>query len=168
MSSNLSVAEVLASLEQRAAFHRDQEAMHAQQETQHREERALHAAELAKVLQSLEAFREVASVAAELAQPVAAAAAAKKAEKEKEKEKLPPPGRLMVGRLLTLVIQGLAEPFGPTAVAVEANRRFADRLRRPVGTRTASDLLRRLLAEGTIRLAQKGTAFHEALYTRRA
>ena len=168
MSSNLSVAEVLASLEQRAAFHRDQEAMHAQQETQHREERALHAAELAKVLQSLEAFREVASVATELAQPVAAAAAAKKAEKEKQKEeKLPPPGRLMVGRLLTLVVQGLAEPFGPTAVAVEANRRFADRLRRPVGTRTASDLLRRLLAEGTIRLAQKGTAFHEALYTRR-
>ena len=163
MSSNLSVAEVLASLEQRAAFHRDQEAMHAQQETHHREERALHAAELAKVLQSLEAFREVASVATELAQPVAAAAAVKKAEKEK----LPPPGRFMVGRLLALVVQGLAEPFGPSVVAAEANRRFADRLRSPVGSRTASDVLRRLLAEGRIRLAQKGTAFHEALYTRR-
>jgi len=165
MSSNLSVAEVLASLEQRAAFHRDQEAMHAQQETQHREERALHAAELAKVLQSLEAFREVASVATELAQPVAAAAAAKKAEKEKEK--LPPPNRFMVGRLLALVAQGLAEPFGPSAVAAEANRRFADRLPSPVSSRTASDVLRRLVAEGRIRLAQKGTAFHEALYTRR-
>jgi len=163
-SSDLSVADVLASLEQRAEFHREQEAMHAQEETRHREERALHAAELAKVLQSLEAFRSVSSVATELAKPVAAAAAAKKAEKEQ----LPPPGRLMVGRLLRLVVQGLAEPFGPTAVAAEANRRFADRLRRPVGSRTASDLLRRLLAEGVIRLAQKGTAFHEALYTRRA
>src|SRR6185369_4702022 len=161
-SSDLSVADVLASLEQRAEFHREQEEMHAQQEARHREERALHAAELAKVLQSLEAFRSVSSVATELAKPVAAAAA-----KKAEKEQLPPPGRLMVGRLLRLVVQGLAEPFGPTAVAAEANRRFADRLRRPVGSRTASDLLRRLLAEGVIRLAQKGTAFHEALYTRR-
>ena len=33
------------------------------------------------------------------------------------------------------------------AVAAEANRRFADRLRSPVNSRTASDVLRRLLAE---------------------
>ena len=168
MTSSLSVEEVLSNLEQRAAFHRDQEALHAQQEGHHREQRALHAAELEKVQQSLDAFRSVAASAVELARPVAAAAAT--VPVAQEVEELPPPGRFMVARLLRLVAESATfpEPFGPSAVAAEANRRFRERLSRAIGQRTASDVLRRLLAEGVIKLARKGTAFHEGLYTRRA
>lgn len=161
MSSKLSVEEVLSQLELRAAFHREREAFHSQQEARHREERALHAAELEKVLQSLEAFRTAAATAVDLARAVAKSIPI-------EEETLPPPGRLMVGRLLRKIVQSpsLAEPFGATAVAAEANRRFADRLPGPVDRRTASDVLRRMLAEGAIRLVREGKAFHEALYTR--
>jgi hypothetical protein len=75
----------------------------------------------------------------------------------------------MVGRLLRLAVESpdLEEPFGPAALAAEANRRFADRLRKPIDPRTASDILRRMLAEGEIELVQKGKAFHEALYAKR-
>ena len=163
MSSKMSVEEVLSELEQRATFHREREAFHAQEEVRHREERALHAAELEKVLQSLEAFRAAAATAVDLARTAAKPVPAKPAE-----EPLPPPGRLIVGKLLRRVAlsPSLAEPFGPSAVAAEANRRYAGRLPRPVDIRTASDVLRRMLGEGEIRLARKGKAFHEALYTR--
>lgn len=162
MSSKLSVDEVLANLEQRAAFHREQEALHAEREIHHAEQRALHAAELGKVLQSLESFR-AAAAAVDLArpperEPVPAAA---------DEEKLPPPGRLSVSRLLRRTVERLEEPFGATALAEEANRRFAAHLEKPVGPRTASDVLRRMLAEGEIRLAREGKAFHEALYSRK-
>jgi len=160
MSSKLSVEDVLSQLEKRETFHREREAFHSQQEASHREERALHAAELEKVLQSLEAFRTAASTAVDLARPPAA-------KPVSDEEELPPPGRLQISRLLRSVIlsPALPEPFGASAVAAEANRRIRDRLS-PVDRRTASDVLRRMLAEGTIRLAREGKAFHEALYTR--
>jgi hypothetical protein len=165
MSSKMSVEEVLSELEQRATFHREQEAFHTQEEVRHREERALHAAELEKVLQSLETFRAAASTAVRARSTAAKPVPAKPVQAE---EPLPPPDRLMVGKLLRRVAlsPSLAEPFGPSAVAAEANRRYAGRLPRPVDIRTASDVLRRMLAEGEIRLARKGKAFHEALYTR--
>ena len=165
MSSKLSVEEVLANLEQRAVALREQEAFHAQQEVHHREQRALCAAELEKVLQSLEAFRTVSATAVDLVRPLAASAVPRGTAEEEE---LPPPGRLQVSRFLRIVVEspGLEEPFGATAVAEEANRRFADHLRELISPRTASDVLRRMLAEGEIRLARKGKAFHEALYRR--
>ena len=149
MSSKLSVDDVLSQLEKRAAFHREQEELHRE--------------ELEKVLQSLEAFRAVAANAvdlAHLAQPAAMKPVA-------DEEELPPPGRLQISHLLRRVIlsPALPEPFGASAVAAEANRRIRDRLP-PVDRRTASDVLRRMLAEGAIRLAREGKAFHEALYTR--
>lgn len=165
MSSKLSVEEVLANLERRAVFHREQETVHAEQEIHHREQRELHAAELTKVLQSLESFRAVAAEAVDLARlpvakPVPAAA----------EEKIPPPGRLRISRMLRLAVfsADLEEPFGATALAKAANRRFAGHLEQPVGLRTASDVLRRMLAEGEVQLAREGKAFHEALYSRRA
>lgn len=165
MSSNLSVAEVLSNLEQRVAFHREREAFHGEQEAHHQERRALHAAELEKVLQSLEAFRAVSASAVDLAVPPAP----KSMPAAVDEAKLPSSGRLMVSRLLRLAVESpdLAEPFGPTAVAAETNRRFRDHLREPVMPRTASDVLRRMLAEGELRLAHKGRALHEALYTRK-
>jgi len=168
MSSKLSVEEVLSNLEERVAFHREQEALHARQEIHHREERALHAAELEKVLQHLEAFRAVAPAAADAARqlppkpvPVPVPVA--------EEVELPAPGRLMASRLLRRVAESpsLEEPFGPAALAAEASRRFADRLRKPIGPRAASDVLRRMLAEGAVHLVRKGTASTEALYRRR-
>lgn len=166
MSAKVSIEEVLANLEQRAAFHREQEALHAQQEAHHREKRAAHAAELAAVQQSLEAFRTAAETAVGLARPVAAPPVPAIVE---EVEELPPPGRLRVSKLIQRVVAspGLQEPFGPSAVAEEFNRRYAPRLGQDVAPRTASDVLRRMLAEGRIRLARKGKAVHEALYTRR-
>lgn len=163
MSSKLSVEEVLSHLEERAASLRSDEAFHAQQEAHHREQRELCAAELEKVLASLEAFRTAATGAVGFAQAAGVQPAAKAAPEE-----LPPPGRLMVSRLLRLVIESLPEPFGASAVAAEANRRFKDRLKEYVGPRTASDVLRRMLAEGALELVRKGKASHEALYRRRA
>ncbi len=159
MSSKLSVEEVLSQLEQRAAFHREREAFHSQQEARHKEERTLHADELEKVLQSLEAFRAAAATAVDFSRSAAAPIS--------DVETLPPAGRLQISRLLRSVIlsPALPEPFGASAVAAEANRRIRDRLP-PVDRRTASDVLRRMLAERAIRLARKGKAFHEALYTR--
>lgn len=162
MSSKLSVEDVLANLEARAAFHREQEGLHAQQEAHHRDQRVAHAAELEKVLQSLETFRTAASSAVDLAQPVA-----RKTVPVAEGPKLPPPGRLRAGRLVRLVAESLEEPFVPAAVAAEANRRFASHLKKPISSRAASDVLRRMLAEGTLKLVRKGTAFHEAQYARR-
>ncbi len=165
MASKLSVAEVMANLEKRAAFHREREAFHAQKESEHGEQRVSHAAELKKVLHSLEAFKTAVPAAVELAQSIPVQSGAAPAADET----ISPSGRLMISRLLRQVVlsPSFPEPFGPTSLAAEVNRLFPDRLRRPVGPRTASDVLRRMLADGEIQLAREGKAFHEALYTRR-
>jgi hypothetical protein len=162
MGSEISVEQVLTNLEKRLKLHQEQEAFHARQELYHREQRELQAAEMEKVRVSLEAFRGAAPFAVDLAKGLPTPAPA-------EDETLPPPGRLMAGRLVRLAVQrpSFAQPFGPTAVAREVNRRFASRLRKPVGERMVSNVLRRMLAEGEIELAREGKAFHEALYTRR-
>lgn len=172
MGTKLSVEEVLANLERRAAVHREQEALHAQQEAHHHEQRMFHASELEAVLRSLESFREVAAKAVGLVrieEPPAPAQPEAEVPPAPVSEELPPPGRSMISRLLRRVAwsSSLAEPFGPTAVAEEANRRFGSRLSEPIGTRTASDVLRQMRAQGLLELARKGKAFHEALYTRR-
>ena len=162
MSSKLSVEDVLAKLEKRAAFHRAQEAFHAQQETQHHEQRALHAAELEKVLQSLESFRTVSAAAVDLAQSLPV--------KPTAKDEMPPPGRLMSSRLVRMIVQSPSfdEPFGPAAVVAEAHRRFADRLPRPLEHRMVSNVLRRLVDEGLLQIDRQGKAHQESLYRRRA
>jgi DNA-binding protein H-NS len=174
MGAKLSVEEVLANLERRAASHREQEAFHAEQvvfharqEEHHQEQQALHAAELQKVLQHLESFRSASITAVDLAQTLPPAARPVAAIDETP---LPARNRKMVGRLLKLATEspGLPEPFGPTDVAAEANRRFAGRLPGgPVGPRTTSDVLRRMLAEGEIQLIREGKPFQEALYARK-
>lgn len=167
MSAKLSVEDVLAGLEQRAAHHREQEAFHAQQEIHHREQRALHAGELAAVEKSLEAFRAVAATAVDLARPPKESPVP--VEAAPGEEELPPPGRFQISQLISRLATSpdLAEPFGPGTVAAEFNRRYARRLRKTIATRTASDVLRRMLAAGQLELARKGGAVHEALYTRR-
>jgi len=170
MSSRLSIEEMLSQLEKREAHHREREAFHAEQEVfheqqqaHHREQRAVHAAELEKVRQSLATFRAAAASAVDLVGPVAPAAPPPAAPK------LPPPGKKFVSGLLQIVVASaeLQEPFGPTAVAAEANRRFQAHLRERIGPRTTSDVLRRLAREGELQLVRKGRAHIEALYKRR-
>jgi hypothetical protein len=165
MSSKLSVAEVLENLESRAAFHREREAFHAGQEEQHRQERTRHAAELEKVLHNLETFRSASSSAVELVQQAHPAPGPTVPHLE-----LPASGKLMVSRMIRAVVesQGDGEPFGASLVTAEVNRRFADRLRRPVDTRAASDVLRRMNNAGQIHLVRAGKAFSEALYAKGA
>lgn len=166
MSSKLSVAEVLTNLEARAAFHREREAFHAQQEEQHRVERARHAAELEKVLHNLETFRAASSSAVELVQQPHSQAPAP----AEPQVKAPASGRMMVSRFIRSVVESReeGEPFGASAVTAEVNRRFADRLRRPIDTRMASDVLRRMNNARQIHLVRPGKAFSEALYARGA
>jgi hypothetical protein len=167
MGSKLSVDEVLSNLERRAEIHREQAAFHAGHAAHHQEQQALHETELEKVLQSLEAFRGVAASAVDLAQALPPAVSS--AAPAIDPAMLPHPGRKMVARLLKLVLESpeLQEPFGATTVAAEVNRRFAERLSKPVEARTASDVLRRIAAEGGIVLVREGIPFHEALYKRR-
>ena len=162
MSSKLSVAAVLESLETRAAFHREREAFHAAQEEQHRQERARHAAELETVLHNLEAFRAVSASAMELVQQ------ASPPEPAEPPVKGPASGRLMASRFIRAVVESRAdgEPFGAGTVAAEVNHRFGGRLRKPVDTRTASDVLRRMSKQRQIHLVRPGKAFSEALYAR--
>jgi hypothetical protein len=165
MSSKLSVAEVLENLESRAAFHREREAFHAGQEEQHRQERTRHAAELEKVLHNLETFRSASSSAVELVQQAHPAP-----EPTVPHLELPASGKVMVSRMIRAVVesQGDGEPFGASLVTAEVNRRFAGRLRRPVDTRAASDVLRRMNNAGQLHLVRAGKAFSEALYAKGA
>jgi len=166
MSSELSVAGVLAKLEARATHHRAQQAFHTQQEAHHREQRALHEAELEKVQANLEAFRSVAATALDLA---AQAPAPEPSPTSIDIES--GWGRLMVSRMIRVVVESQAtggEPFGGATIAAETNKRFADRLKRPIESRAASEVLRRMWAEKRIHCLRTGKPFSEALYRKGA
>jgi hypothetical protein len=164
MSSKISVADILANLESRAAFHREREVFHAGQEEQHREERERHAAELERVRHNLDAFRTASASAVEIIQQ----SQSQEPEAPAPQVDSPVTGKLMVSRAIRAVVANWkeGEPFGATAVAAEVNRRFADRLRRLVGTRAASDVLRRMSRSRLIQQVRPGKALSEALYTR--
>jgi hypothetical protein len=168
MSAKLSVEDVLSTLEARAIFHRDREAFHAQQEEHHREQRSLHAAELAKVQESLDAFRAAAPTALELARQAVGPAEEGSAADPDAREDVAASGRTPESRRIRRVVKTWdpQEPFGPTAVAGEVNRRYRGQLKRPVDRRAASNVLRRMHAEGKLHLVRSGKAFHEALYRR--
>ncbi|MFP5289254.1 MAG: hypothetical protein ACLGI9_26200 [Thermoanaerobaculia bacterium] len=160
MGSERSLEEVEASLEKRVAFHREKEAFHSQQEAHHREQRELHAAELEKVQQSLEGFRAASARAVELARPVEAEPVKPPTPAVPEIE-LPPPNRLMASRLVSKLAGNpdLPEPFSPSTVAQEVNRRFGAQLPKPLTARAASDILRRLAENGEIHLVREGRPF---------
>jgi hypothetical protein len=56
--------------------------------------------------------------------------------------------------------------FGASHVATETNRRYRDKLRRPIDARAVSVTLRRLQAAGRLHLVRQGKSNHEALYTK--
>ena len=166
MSTAFSVAEVLAKLEQRIAHHRQQADFHAQQEVHHREQSAFHVAELKKVTEHFEAFKATALPAAELAGQGAAPPQPVKEEVEDDRDFIGK--RILASRLVARAADRMADgtTFGASQVAAETNRRYRDKLRRPIDVRAVSVTLRRLQAAGRLRLVRKGKANHEALYTK--
>jgi hypothetical protein len=163
LSSQLSVAQVLANLEAQMAAHREGVAHHAERESFHREQREAHAAELETIGRHYEAFKASAAAAAEIAARAGAPAPPPPREPEAA-----PSVKLQPGKLVTRVVEEIpeGETFGASYIVKEVNRRFRDQQRKPLGSPQASTSLRRLLAEGHLRLVQKGTAHREAIYTR--
>jgi hypothetical protein len=159
MSTKLSVAEILANLEKKLAFHREQEIFHTQQETLHREQRAVHAAEIENVSQHLEAFKTVALPAAELAAP-------QPASPLPEETDLGP--RPLISKLITRVVASwpAGETLTSSSIAAEVNRRYPAKLKHLIDARLASVTLRRLRDDGRLRLVREGKAHHEAVYTK--
>ncbi len=165
MSSQLSVAQVLANLEAQMAFHKERQTHHAQREAFHHEQQAVHTAEYEKVAKHYEAFKATAETAAEIAARTAASAPEPPPREE------PPPARSEPVRPSQLVARWVAElpageVFAASRAAAEVNRRYRRELRKPLDSRLASTALRRLLANGEIRLVEKGAAHREALYTK--
>jgi len=161
VSSQLSVAQVLANLETQMKLLRDQEIHHAEQEAFHREQRAVHAGEYETVARHYEAFKASAESAAEIASRVAPPQPARE-------EPLPPLKPVLPSRLVARAVLEIpaGESFAPTRIAAEVNRRYPRELRKPIDSRLASTALRRLLAEGKVRLVRKGTAHRETIYAR--
>jgi hypothetical protein len=161
MSSQLSVAQVMASLEEQMRFHREREAEHAEQEAFHRDQRAVHAAEYETVARHYEAFKASAAGAAEIAARSGVPAPA-------PAEPLPPLKPVLPSRLVARAVAEMpaGETFVPSRIASEVNRRYSRELRKPIDSRLASTALRRLMAQGEIRLVRKGTAHREAVYAR--
>jgi len=166
MSTALSVAEILAKLEQRLAHHQQQADFHAQQEVHHREQNAFHLAELKTVRERFEAFKATALPAAELVGPDTAPPQPVKEEVEDDREFIGK--RILVSRLVARAAERMAEgvTFGARQVAVEINRRYKDKLGRSVDARAVSVTLRRLQAAGRLHLVREGRSNHEALYTK--
>lgn len=160
MSVKLSVTEILANLEAQMAFHQQQEAHHAEREGFHRDQRAVHAAEYASVAQHYEAFKATAGAAAEIAARTLPAAT--------QEEEIPPGTRVIRSRLLARVMADIppGQPFGARQLVAEVNRRFGKSLRKPANFPLASAALRRMLANGKIRLVREGAAHREALYAK--
>jgi len=164
MKTNRSIADVLENLEAQAIHHQEREAFHASQETHHREQRSGHAARLEEIRRRLEAFRAAAVEALDLADEPAVRTAAS------DEVDLGPASRPRLGRMVDLILASKRsnERFGPVTLCEELNRRFGDRLRRPVDAGQISVVLRRLSRLGRIHLVRRGRPHWEALYVREA
>lgn len=161
MSSKLSVAQILANLEARYAFHREQEALHAREEAHHREQRTAHAAEMEKVHGRLESFKAASESLEELAEePIPG---------QTPKQSVPDfgSGRPTPTRMIRAVVESHrpGDRFGANGVAAEVNRRYPDKLDAPVDGRAVSVVLRRMRDERKIYLVRPGKAHFEALYS---
>lgn len=165
MSAELSVAQVLANLEKQMAFHQEQEARHAEQEVFHREQRAVHAADYETVARHYEAFKATSGIAAEIAARTATVVPPEPPPPAPSAPVKPTLPSRLVARLVAELPAG--EVFAPSRVAAEVNRRYRQELRKPMGPRLASTVLRRLLAEGAVELVEKGTPHHPAVYAKR-
>lgn len=162
MDTNLSVAAILASLAAQIAQQREQEAFHAEREAFHRERRAGHAAELERLVQSLEAFQASAASAADLAVRYVPAVA------PNPDDDLQPGRKVSINKAVIKVIEGKEAhaPFGPREITEEVNQRFSARLRKTVEMPQVSVSLRWLAGTGRIARLAKGRPHWESKYVR--
>jgi hypothetical protein len=158
MSSDLSIAEVLADLEAQIAHLETQEAFHTQQEVLHREQRSHCAAELEKTRERYEGFK---SAAAALGEVVPRRSPTRPAVEDDGR-------KTTISKLIARVVAGKeeGEKLSPSVLTRELNQRFPKTLRKPVESRTVSVALRRLCSDGRLQLLEEGRAFHEAVYVR--
>lgn len=161
------MSQILACLEAQMALHQEKEAFHAEQEMFHREQRALHAAEYEKVAQGYGAFKASAGEAVEIAAR-AVAADPPPAPPAPAREELPPGKTPRPHALVEKVVASLpvGEAFGSARVTKAVNRRFGHALKSPVEPRTIATILRRMAAEGRLRVVRKGTSHQEGTYAR--
>lgn len=168
MSSELSVAQVLAKLEAQMAYHRERESHHGERESFHQEKRAHHAAEYETVAHHYDAFKATAGAAAEIAVRATVPALPPPEPPSPELEDEEPPDIRQSSRLVARAAAQwpVGEPFTATQIAAEVNRLYPRELRQPVVPRLAATALRRLCSHGRIRLVQRGVPYHEAVYSR--
>ncbi len=163
MRKQWSVEEIVAALEAEVAVHRERSAHHTEQEVFHREKRNHHETALAAAARRLEDFRTISAAALELVGHRLPAAG-------------PPDEGLDIGPAskprLTLLLHtivaelGPQQHFGPAWLAAEVNRRYADRLRKPVTSRQMSDVCRRLARIGRLRQVREGKGRYESRFVR--
>lgn len=166
MTLKVSVGELLETLERKIAFHREQAALHAREEELHRSQRSLHEAELEAATRHFETLNAVAVPAVEMALSAQSPDPAAPLEPEDGGEDVGVNPRLsaLISRILDKRPTG--EPFGPTALTEEINRRFRDRLEQAADIRSVSAALRRMYRRRQIELVREGRSYREALYTR--
>jgi cell pole-organizing protein PopZ len=153
---------MLADLERRVVFHREQEAVHTERETFHHQERERHAAALAEVAQQLAMLKAAASGAEALLRQAAPLPA------PPEDASASPPR--MVSRMVALVVKDWPAEgsFGASTVAAEVEHRFGAALDEPVSVLNVARSLLRLRKKGVLRTLRKGLPYAESLFRKNA
>lgn len=165
-TTSLPVAEMLARLEAKIAYHKEKGERHAREEAVQAEQRALHEGEHRKAVEQYEVLKSVSAAVGELIADV----------------RLPPrypavlPEKVTRGKghwiadLLERVIETKApgEVFCATSLIGEIREIWGSKLRHPIDPRSAATTLRRWAAYGVLDVVRKGRTHHEGLYTKPA
>ena len=162
MGTNLPVAEMLARLEKKIAYHKQRGEEHAQQEAMHAAERAMHEEEHRKAVERYEGLKSASAAAGEMIADV---------------KPDPPPvisrsvargGWHWIAKLMELVIETKApgESFGATSLIREIEERWGPQLHYQIDPRSAAATLRRWAVMGRLDVVRPGRAHHEGLYTK--
>lgn len=163
-NASRSIAEVLKSLESRTAERERQVAYHAEQEILHSERKKALAAELEELRRQLEALRGAVAALDQADRRPSPAALPESAAEDLGSASHPKVAR-MVEKVVETKREG--ESFGSEALTEEVNRRFGDRLRKPLDARQVSGVLRRLVRKNRLDLVRRGRPHQEALYALR-
>lgn len=160
----MNVAEMIARLETKIAFHKEHEEAHAREEAVHARERARHEAEHRKAAEQLAALKAVSAAVGELiadVRPVLRPAA-------DLPEKVVRGQGHWIAVLLERVIETKApgEAFGATSLIAEIEGLWGPQLRREIDPRSAAATLRRWAADGLLEVVRKGTSHREGLYAK--
>lgn len=163
MAKQWSVEQIVAALEAEVAVQRERTAYHAQHEELHREKRTQHETALETATRRLEEFRAISAAALELVGHRASPFGPPDTGMD-----IGPASRPRLTQILKMIVEelGTNQHFGPGWLAAEVNRRFGDRLRKPVTTQQMSDACRRLVRTGRLRQARQGKGRYESRFMR--